>query len=613
MAWLPGEPGWSKRRLSFARRSGQGLFVRLLLVGLLLPTGLLHALTLDVKVEGLEGQPQANVLALLAIYQERDDRDLIPERILGLHRLAPEQIREALAPFGFYRVAVEDRLEPAADPNGRWTAVYRVNPGEPIKIGSVTYQVTGEGADNPGFPKEFPMRVGDVLLHSVYEKAKADLRYTASQEGYLDAQLLRHQVLVDPVAYDARIEFHLDTGPQYRIGKVRFQQDLLDEDLLRRYVKFKPGVVYDPDLLLGLQGRLLGSEYYSDVEIVPLTDQAGPNHEIPIEVIAKRNLPNKYRIGLGYATDVGPRLSMDWRRRYLNRWGHKLRTELSLAPALSNLELDYRIPIQDPTRDYIIIKPQSTYTDTATRKGWVHSVQAAHSTLTPRGWRRNLGLDYRYEDLELASDSSDALGATSELVPTLSWSKTVSDDPINTNRGYRIKYTLLGAVQGLISEASYLSGQIQFKWVRRFAERYRVITRTDLGATLADSVDDLPASRRFYAGGDNSIRGWGFDALGPNDPVTDAAVGGRYLAVGSLELERQIKGPWSAAIFTDFGNAFDPDYEQRFAQSAGFGVRWASPIGQVRLDLAFALTKDQGDDEGGLPPARLHIVIGPDL
>jgi translocation and assembly module TamA len=676
MTRLPTGPLRPPRRALFTGWRGDALLVGLLLFGVLLPLRFADALTLVVRVEGLAGQPQSNVLALLAIYQERDDRDLTPERIQSLHRLAPDQIREALAPFGFYRVVVDGRLEAPANPSAplkagplsrlrsgplaalrsgpwavlpvlnaveamispvvelpvvsgakalvqsgiaaradhgnAWIATYRIASGEPVRIASVDYRISGEGADNPAFPKAFPMQVGDVLLHATYEKAKSDLRYTASSEGYLDAQLAQHQVLIDPVNNVARIQFQLETGPRYRIGAVSFKQDLLDERLLRRYVKFAPNVVYDPDLLLGLQSRLLGSEYYGEVEIVPLTDQAGPDHAVSIEVIAKRNTPNQYRVGLGYATDAGPRLSMDWRRRYLNRWGHQLRTELSLAPALSTLELDYRIPIQDPTRDYIIIKPQSIYTDTVTRQGWTHSIQVAHSTLTTDGWRRNIGIDYRYENLDVGSDS---LGATNELVPNISWSKTVSDDPINTNRGYRLKYTLLGAVEGLVSEASYLSGQIQFKWVRRFAERYRLITRTDLGATLASHVEDLPTSRRFYAGGDNSIRGWGFDVLGPNDPDTDEVIGGRYQAVGSLELERRIKGPWSAALFTDFGNAFDPDYAQQFAQSVGLGVRWASPIGQVRLDLAFALTKDKGDgeDESGIPPARLHIVIGPDL
>ncbi len=583
--------------------------VALLLLWLALGAGPALALKLNVRVEGLKGEQEANVLALLGIYQERGDAELTAERVQALHRAAPHQIQDALAPFGLYRVQVEDKLDAPSGGAATWSARYRVESGEPVKIATVDYQVTGEGAANPVFPKTFPMKTGDVLLHDRYEKAKSDIRYAATAAGYLDYQLLRHQVLIDPVAYQAHLSFALDTGPQYRIGPVVFKQDLLDEGLLRRYVTFKSGDVYDPDDLLGLQGRLLGSEYYGDVEIVPLKDQAGPNHEVPIEVVAKRNKANKYRIGLGYATDAGPRLTLEYRRRYLTRYGHKLRTQLSLAPALSEWELDYRIPIQDPTRDYIVIKPRSTYYNTATRKGWVQSIQTAHSTLTPSGWRRNIGLDYSYEDLAINEESQ---GATNELVPNISWSKTVSDDPVNTSNGYRLKYTLLGTMQGMVSQTSYLSGQMQSKWVRRFASDYRFITRADLGATWAGSVDDLPASRRFYAGGDSSIRGWGFDALGPNDPVTNETVGGRYLAVASLELERRIKGPWSAAIFTDFGNAFDPDYEQELAQSVGVGVRWASPIGQVRMDLAFALSKDQGNYEG-IPPARLHIVIGPDL
>lgn len=569
------------------------------------------ALSLQVGVEGLAGQEQANVLALLGIQREQGDKDLTASRIQSLHRQAPDQIREALAPFGYYRVEIDGQLDEPADPNGAWRAIYRVRPGEPIRIAGVDYQVTGEGAGDPTFPREFPLRVGDVLLHALYEKAKNDIRYAATSKGYLDYQFTSHQVLIDPVAYQAQVQFHLDTGPRYRLGTIRFRQDLLDDALLRRYVDLHPGEVYDPDRLVALQGRLLGTEYYSDVEIRPLKDQAGPGREVPIEVIAKRNKANKFRVGLGFATDAGPRFSMDWRRRYLNSLGHKLRTELSLGPALSSMELDYRIPVQDPTRDYVVIKPQSTNYDTATRSGWTHTIQVAHSSLVGDGWRRNLGVDYRYEDLDV-NDTSQ--GATVELVPNVSWSKTVADDPINTNDGYRLKVSLLGAMQGLISESSFLSGEMQLEWVHRLDPRYRLITRADLGATLADSLDDLPVSRRFYAGGDNSIRGWGFDALGPTDPETDETVGGRYLAVGSLELERRIKGPWSAAVFTDFGNAFDPDYAQSFAQSVGLGLRWASPIGQVRLDLAFALTTDRGgEDEGGVPPARLHLVIGPDL
>ncbi|NCC26829.1 MAG: outer membrane protein assembly factor [Gammaproteobacteria bacterium] len=589
-------------------RSGAGAW--LMLVALMLAAGNALAMRLDVKVTGLAGEQETNVLALLSIYQERAEADLTPARVEALHRLAPDQIRDALAPFGLYQVEVTDRLEVPPDPNGTWVATYAVVPGPAVKIGRVDYAVIGEGADDPAFPKTFPMQVGDVLLHAEYEAAKSDLRSRASSGGYLDYNLVRHRVLVDMVAYEAIVEFELDTGPRYYLGKVSFKQDLLNDTFLRTFVNFEPGVVYDPNLLLALQGRLLGTEYFSDVEIVPRKDATDDDTLVPIEVVATRNKRDKYRIGAGFTTDTGPRVSADWRRRYVNQWGHNFRTELQLSPVLSQWSFDYRIPIQDPTRDYIIIKPQSTWSNINTQKGWLNSVQVAHSTLTPSNWRRTVGIDYTYEDYEISDIQT---GISSELAPNISWSKTVADDPINTKRGYRIRYGLLGAVEGLISNASYLSAALQLKWIHGFADKYRFITRADLGVTLAEALTELPASRRFFTGGDNTIRGWGYNALGPTEPFSDDTVGGRYLGVGSLELERTIRGPWSAAVFTDFGNAFDPDYENKFQQSVGFGVRWASPIGQVRVDLALPFTQNDYEIGDGWPPARLVFVIGPDL
>ncbi len=582
----------------------------LLLLGLLVAAGDAAALRLDVRVTGLAGAQEANVLALLAIYQERKDPGLTEPRILALHRLAADQIREALTPFGFYRVQVKDSLTPPAGRDGTWVADYRVDPGLPVKITAINYRVTCAGAETSAFPKEFPMKVGEVLLHSRYEQAKSDLRFTASSQGYLDYQLVHHQILVDPVKNSAVVDFELETGPLYFFGPVTFTQDLLADSLLRCFLRFKPGDVYNPDKLVSLQSRLLGSDYYSQVEILPHKDLTGQSMVVPIEVIATRNKANKFRVGVGFATDIGPRFSLDWRRRYITRWGDNFRTLLTLSPGYSRFNFDYRIPIRDPLRDYLRINPDISYYDTTTRSGWIALFHFGHSIVTPGGWRRDLGLDYRYEDYRINNVEQDAVN---ELIPNASWAKTVADDPIYTSKGYRIKFTVLGSVAGVVSPTSYLTGAIDFKWVKRLSQNYRFLTRADLGATWASNVNDLPASRRFYAGGDSSIRGWGYDALGPNDPINDETIGGRFLDVGSLELERKVIGNWSAAVFTDFGNAFDPDYQLQYNQSVGFGVRYRTPIGQVRLDLAFALTKDQGPSTWGLPPARLHFVIGPDL
>jgi len=593
--------------------------LRLLLVFLLFPPaqevmarkGQVHKL--EVRVEGLQGEYEKNVLALLGIYQERKDKELLVSRVEALHRRAPDQIRKALAPFGLYQAEVvngdgKGTLTGPESEDGTWIADYQVVPGKPVRVGPtqefVDYRITGPGAADPIFPKAFPIQPGDVLLHSAYDQATEEIRDLAARHGYLDYALTRNRVLIDLDNYQAIIQLHLDTGPRYYLGEVFLTQDLFDDRYLARFVGFEPKKKpYDPEALLTLQGNLLGMEYYEKVKVVPHKKMAGASRNIPIEVIATPNKANKYRFGFGYASDVGPRLILEWRRRYLTRWGHIFKLEANISQPFQRVKSDYRIPIGNPLRDYITIRTDLRSYDIASRKGDVQTLQIAHSVVTPSGWRRTVGIDYRREQFEVATDNKKLVD---ELVPNITWSKTVTDDPVYTTDGYRIKFALLGTTRGLISSSSYLSGGARIKWIKKFLADYRFIARLDLGATWANSVYDLSASRRHFTGGDNSIRGWALDVLGPDDPITNEAIGGRYLAVGGLELERRIKGDWSGAVFTDFGNAFDPDFTCKIEVDAGLGVRWRSPIGQIRLDAGFALTK-----EGS--PARLHIVIGPDL
>jgi len=589
----------SKRRGARNSLAGFALGVLILATLPLVASGL----ALDVEVTGLEGQRRDNVLALLGIYQERKDESMTPQRLRALYRRAPEQIREALAPFGLYRVEIDSSLSEPETAEGTWVARFAVDPGEPVEIGRIDYRITGPGADNPRFPARFPMQVGDALIHSEYEKAKNRIVNAASEEGYLFADLARHQVLIDPVAYEAIIAFHLETGEQYYLGKVRFDQDLLTDGFLQKYVSFEPGVVYNPERLLQLQGRLIATEYFDNVEIRPQREQVGPNRRVPIDVIATRNKPNVYRVGVGYATDVGPRVSLDYRRRYIGRHGHYGKAEIEISQVEQSLVGEYRIPVRNPVRDYFVIRPEFYAFDTATREGDLFKLSVAQSIENAHGWRRIIGLDYRYEDYSVASSDDDSFNG---LVPNISWAKVEADDPINTRNGYRAKIALQGTAKDLLSGSSWLSGTLDYKLIKSLGEDMRFIGRSELGAIWANSISEVPATQRFFAGGDNSIRGWAFDVLGPDEPGESTTVGGRFLAVGSLELERRIVGNWGAAVFTDFGNAFDPDYEQEWEQSVGVGVRYGTPIGPVRVDLAYALTKD---------PAgfRLHFSLGPDL
>lgn len=569
----------------------------LLLLGFL---PLAQALEVKVELQGLDGPQEENVRLFLSIEGERKRPELTPSRVRYLHQRAPEEIREALQPLGYFQAEVTPELVEDGD---RFLARYQVAPGAQVRLERVDFQVMGPGKDDPLFAKGLPLKVGDVLLQAPYEAAKQSLLARALEKGYLDAQYREHRVVVDLDDYQASIHLHLDTGPRYRVGAIRFHQDedVLNPGFLGRYPTFREGDLLNQDDLLNLQSRLSDSEYFAQVEVRPRRDQA-EGDRIPVDINLTPAKANRYRAGLGYATDSGPRLSLDWERRRIGRDGHRGLAELSLAPALSFIKWDYIIPLEKPWQDLLSFTAGAQMYDTDTRKGNSLTLGASQVRGLDDDWRRTLGLEYVYEDFEVTDDPGTQGGY---LMPSVSWSHLRTDGSSFVRRGHRLNYQLVGAFEPLLSESSFVQFHAKAKSIFSFHEDWRVLTNVQVGATQADTLDDVPVSKRFFAGGDNSIRGYDLDQLGPEDEDGDV-IGGRYLLTGSLELERRLVGKWSAALFYDLGNAFDPDYENRLAQGAGIGVRWQSPVGPVRLDLASALSEDGY-------PWRVHLVIGPDL
>ncbi|MDC4226629.1 MAG: BamA/TamA family outer membrane protein [Candidatus Manganitrophus sp.] len=134
----------------------------------------------------------------------------------------------------------------------------------------------------------------------------------------------------------------------------------------------------------------------------------------------------------------------------------------------------------------------------------------------------------------------------------------------------------------------------------------RLLLRGEFGWTSVSNFDDLPVSLRFFAGGDRSVRGYGYNTLGPENESGEV-IGGRYLATGSVEYDYRIAEQWGVALFYDIGNAANEiDWDLNPQDRVGIGGRWYSPVGPIRVDLAYAL------DRPGLA-FRVHINMGPDL
>jgi len=561
----------------------------------------LHAARLKVEVDGVKRDLERNIRSALSL--EKLDRDeLTEDRIRRLHADAPDEIEEALQPFGYYRPQVRSELRQEGD---QWIARYEVDPGPPVKIASVDLQITGDGANDPRFrdlERSFPVRQGEVLYHPDYEQGKAALESLAAEEGYLDAAFQANQVRVSMARYRADVVLHYNTGPRYRFGQVRFNQDVLDPALLKGYVQFKPGEPLDVNKVLELQNALSDSPYWSRVEVVTRQDQA-KGLEVPIDVDLVPSKTMRFSGGVGYGTDSGARVNGAWELRRLNRRGHRAEAEVRLSQIDQSLRTSYLIPGPYPRTDVLSLNTAYEREDTGTTFSETGLV-GAQLTQSRHGWREALSLNFQREDFTVGLDK----GISNLLVPGASWERVEADDRIFATRGYRLMGSFQGAQASLLSDATFLQGDLQAKVIRTLGESNRIIGRAEAGYTVTNAFRELPPRFRFFAGGDRSVRGFAYQSLGRKDEAGNV-IGGESLMVASLEYERWFPELFGqklgAAVFFDAGNA-SQSFGGVLARGAGVGVRWRSPIGPIRADVAWALS-EQGR------PIRFHLNIGPDL
>ncbi len=554
---------------------------------------------ITVEVSGVSGEERENVLLLLSIEQQKAHPDLTDGRIQRLHTKAVEEIKQALVPFGYYRVTIESDLK-RKEPFG-WMASYNIDPGPPLRIVELDVNISGEAADDPLFRALLdapPLAMGDPLNHAHYEQWKRELQHLADERGYFEAEFIRHRVLVDLDAYTATVELHLESGPRYRFGPLSFSGELpLEEDLLYRYVAFSTDDPYSSAKLLQLQDDLNGSDYFSHVEI-KAERESTLDRQVPITVNLVMHKRTRYQLGIGYGTDTGARGSIGLERRYVNRKGHRFGADFKLSQFKDSIGVRYIMPRENPGTDRAIVRSEYHRDRTEDIESTALLVGAGIETAKGR-WHRSYFLNFLRESFDIGLQSGNA----SLLMPTFSWSRLSTRDVLITKRGSRVGLQLRGASDAIGSNTSVGQALLTAKFIRP-AGKGRLILRGELGSSWAPEFERLPPSVRFFAGGDTSVRGYSYRSLGPLDSAGNV-IGGKHLLVTSAEYEYPLGEKWSAALFFDTGNAF-AEYEGELEQGAGIGFHRRLPIGWLRIDIAQAISQDDH-------PWRLHITLGPDL
>jgi translocation and assembly module TamA len=558
----------------------------------------------ELELTGLDGEQRAAALAALDIAAYTTRATIGSARLERLLGEAPDEIREALEVFGYYDATARVTRTPL--PERRHRVLVAVERGEPVRIAAVDVTVAGPGGAEPDVVRRiagFAPGVGAVLDHRAYESGKAAIERSMQRLGYFDARLLERRVEVTRATRTATIRLRWESGERYRFGATRFEGAQFPDSFMRRFRPWEDDEPYAQAQIEAMQQRLAAAGYFASMEIEPQLDDRADGR-VPVRVGLAPAARSAWTIGAYYEANYGAGLRAGLERRWLNAAGHTARADLEAAQALQSLTFEYRIPhpslhgaawlagIGLRNEDNDGIDARSGLLRAGLLGAWQDWTGIASANAL-RG-------DFRVGSPRRNPDRSNATVVYSEV----SLGRVFARDRIRPREGGAVRFTARAASVSLASDVDLLQLRAEGRYVVPLGEASRLLGRLELGWTDTDRFDRLPPDLRFYAGGDGSVRGYAWQDLGPRDP-DGAPLGAPRVATGSLEYERSFRPDWSWAVFVDGGNAFSggrvaPEW------GVGAGVRWSSPIGPVRLDLAWGLDAAVGG-------FQLHFSAGPDL
>lgn len=586
----------------------------------------------DATIEGVAEEVDENIQAYLQNVEAQQYTDV---RLDGEIR---RRTQEAMRVFGYYEPeitlerATEDRV---------WL---KIEPGPQVKIEILSINIEGDASEDPPFQQaveNFPLAQGDVLRHAPWDRLRGQFSGLAIERGYFDWGFTDRRMEVRPYLQSARLYMDFDSGPRYQFGETSIIGSHIELERLRRLQPFATGEPYLAETLAEYNQRLAETGWFSSVSVRPRLETAQAltiappsggdpwwseatatqpkrprlssaalasalsinkptDTRLPIDVSVEPADRHQFEVGIGYATDVGPRLRFGWEQPWINRYGHGLDHDLYLSAPEQRFTGVYDVPLEDPLRDSYRLQYGIRNLDDSDTQLLEGGVEAARRWQFDNDWLQTLYFRTSYADFEQGGEADQVW----LFYPGIQWSRT---------RTRPQRFPLWGDRQQLSLEYSdtFWGSDAQFaritgdtEWIRTIGDDNRFLARISFGAIDTSDFDKLPPSLRFFAGGDRSVRGYSYESLSPRNEEGRLR-GGQQMLTSTLEYQRRVSGDWWAATFVDNGDAFDNWGPNDLKTGAGAGVRWVSPVGPIRFDVAHPF--DHEDDW------RLHFSIGPEF
>lgn len=586
---------------------------------------------LNAAINGVSGEVETNIDAYL---QNIDEARYTDTRLEGEIR---QRAQEAMRVYGYYQPEMTIDLDQAP---------IRVNVelGPQINIKVLSLNVSGDAQNDPPFQEaldDFPLKEGDALRHAPWDRLRNQFSGLAIERGYFDSSFADRRMEVRPYLESASLYMDFNSGPRYQFGNTSISGSHIEPERLRQMQRFAPGEPYLAESLAHYNQQLAETGWFSSVSVRPRLETAQEltiappsgsapwwneatasqpqrprvssaalasvlnitqrdNTRLPIDVSVEPADRHQFEVGVGFATDVGPRLRFGWQQPWINRFGHSLDHDLYISAPEQRFTGVYNIPLDDPLRDSYRLQYGVRNRDDGDTQSLEGTVEVARRWEFDNRWVQTLYFRTTYEDFTQGGVSDEVW----LFYPGIQWSRTRTRPQRFPLWGDRQQLSLEYSDQIWGSDAQFARLTGDTEWIRTVGNDNRFLARLSIGAIETDDFDKLPPSLRFFAGGDRSVRGYSYESLSPRN-AEGRLRGGQQMLTSSLEYQRRVTGDWWGATFVDSGDAFDNWGPEALKTGAGLGVRWVSPVGPIRFDVAHPF-----DDEDDW---RLHFSIGPEF
>lgn len=591
------------------------------------------AWALSADLEGVDDEVARNIRAYL---QNIEEDEYTESRLEGEIR---QRTQAAMRVYGYYEPDITIDLPDDGSPQ------LTIEPGAQVTIETLDINILGDAADDAPFVDaldRFPLKEGDTLRHAPWDRLRGEFSGLAIERGYFDWGFTDRRMEVRPYLQSARLYMAFDSGPRYQFGETLITGSQIQPERLQRMRPFDVGDPYLAESLARYNQQLAETGWFSSVSVTPRLETAQEltisptgggdpwwtsatasqperprvssaalssvlsvsqqnDTALPIDVNVEPANRHQFEVGLGFATDVGPRLRFGWDQPWINQYGHSLDHDLYLSAPEQRFTGVYDMPLDDPLRDSYRLQYGIRNVDDSDTDSLEGTVEIARRWEFDNDWVQSLYFRTTYEDFTQGGEADQVW----LFYPGIQWSRTRTRPQRFPLWGDRQQFSVEYSDTTWGSDAQFLRLTGDTEWIRTYGEDNRFLARVSVGAIETNDFDKLPPSLRFFVGGDRSVRGYSYEGLSPRNEQGKLR-GGQQKLTSSLEYQRRVTGDWWGATFVDAGDAFDNWGPSDVKKSAGLGVRWVSPVGPIRFDIAHPF--DDDDDNW-----RLHFSIGPEF